>query len=151
LDHRGALDRFIVIFIALAGANAGPALAEGPPQTGKAPSPAYREVSFTDFELDKRQMRPGEQLAMHGFYQVSGRLEVLSESLFPTSLAVPVLSDGAPRDTRATLLKCRSLPAGCNVTLLGHVTVCQMSWMGRPVSDEICLAVDSIRDSRPTY
>jgi hypothetical protein len=100
----------------------------------------YRHMSFTDFQLDSKSMPLGSKVAMTGFYQVSGQLESLAESPIPNALKLVILTDKAPRESRKRFLECRN--GFCRITVLGHTSTCEMTWLGNPVSNNVCLVVD---------
>jgi hypothetical protein len=101
----------------------------------------YKHMSFTDFELDKKTMRQGTKIAIKGFYRTNGKLETLAETILPTATEVVLLTEIAPRSTRKRLLECRD--RFCSITVLGHVERCNVTWLGRPVSSEVCLVVEN--------
>jgi hypothetical protein len=111
----------------------------------------YKHMSFTDFELDKKTMRQGTKLAVKGFYRAKGKLETLAETILPTATEIVLLTETAPRGTRKRLLECRD--RFCSMTVLGHVEKCNVTWLGRPVSSEVCLVVENTWElaSKPFY
>lgn len=100
----------------------------------------YRHMSFTDFQLDSKSMPLGSKVAMTGFYQASGQLESLVETPIPNAFKLVLLTDAAPRESRKRFLECRN--GLCRITVLGHTSTCEISWLGKSVSSNVCLVVD---------
>ena len=113
----------------------------------------YNQMSFNDFELDAEKMPLGKKLAITGYYQVEGQLEMLVDTIFskqvPGAYRLILITDEAPRPTRKELLTWRKSTCGmygmCLMTVLGHVSECEVNWLGRPIRNTRCLTVDSIR------
>jgi hypothetical protein len=104
----------------------------------------YKHVSFTDFILDYKTMPVGSKRAVKGIYQSLGNLEILVASLINDTPRVVLLTDSAPREVRAKLLDFTCRQIFCEVLLLGHTTRCTVTWAGRPVRSDVCLAVDGM-------
>jgi hypothetical protein len=100
----------------------------------------YKHMSFTDFQLDNRSMPPGSKVALTGFYQVSGQVESLVETPIPDAFKLVLLTETAPRESRKRFLECRN--GICRMTVLGHTSTCEITWLGKPVSKNVCLVVD---------
>ncbi len=100
----------------------------------------YQPITFDDFKLDgKKLAASGAKVMMQGFYQKLGDIELLQ----PTGVAVAVarsrgddsngidlLTDNASRDVRKGLLRCGDpmiAPLGCQMTIIGHVSMCTMT------------------------
>jgi hypothetical protein len=71
-----------------------------------------------------------------------------------TGQGIALLTDDAPRKVRQYLLYCRNdmmaANFGCRMTILGHATLCEKSFMGMSTTEEPCLAVeDNWNVSRP--
>lgn len=114
----------------------------------------YQSISFDDFKLDgKKLAASGAKVMMQGFYQKLGDIELLQ----PTGVAVAVarnrgndgngiglLTDDASRDVRKGLLRCGDpmiAPLGCQMTIIGHATMCTMTTLVGSKSLP-CLAVE---------
>ena len=114
----------------------------------------YKQISITDFELDSRTMRTGTKLAINGFYQVTGQFETIVETVMatqmPNAYRLFLLTENAPRKARKQLLELRNGTCGmsgiCPMTILGHVSKCNVTWLGKPVRSTTCLSVDDIRE-----
>ena len=102
----------------------------------------YKHVAFEDFFLDHKTIPLGSKRAIKGFYQVSGEFETLVGRYMPNAPKIVLLTDSAPREVRTKLLRCRH--SVCPTTVLGHTTKCSVTWLGTPVSINVCFAVDSI-------
>lgn len=100
----------------------------------------YKHISIVDFELDSPQMSAGTKLGITGFYRVDGQLEILVEMPRPNAPKVYIVTSAAPRDSRRRFLECRR--ALCRVTVVGHVSMCDLSWLGKQYSRTTCLIVD---------
>lgn len=112
----------------------------------------YKHMSFTDFRLDAKKMRLGSKLAITGFYQVIGEIETIAESLtatrMPNAARVFLLTEDAPRETRKKLLEVRDGVCGaygCQLTFLGHISKCEVTWLGARVKNTTCLSVEEFR------
>ncbi len=120
-------------------------------QTAEDEARGYIHMSFTDFRLDAKKMRLGSKLAISGLYQVKGEIETLAESLFatqmPNTFRVFLLTEDAPRAIRRKLLELRDGVCGvygCQLTILGHVSKCEVTWLGAQVKSTTCISVDDI-------
>jgi TPR repeat protein len=102
----------------------------------------FKFLTFTDYELDSKSMPRGEKLAIKGVFQTQGQLEVLAESILPDALSVILLTDSAPRPIRKRFIECGRVGAYCEMTVLGHTSTCDVTWLGRHVSTKVCLSVD---------
>jgi hypothetical protein len=102
----------------------------------------YSPITVSDFVLDgKRLAARKEKRSLTGIYIPAGELELLFQSsadayMFsngqsPHSPSVNLLTEDASRQFRSQLLACRSSPAtqyaGCQVHILGTVTMCVLS------------------------
>lgn len=116
----------------------------------------YKRISFADFQLDSKVMRSGKKLAIDGFYQITGQLEMLSETIQGAqnlnAYRVYLLTEDSPRETRKKLLAFqKKLTCGyglCAMIVLGHVSKCERTLFGTHVANTICLVVDDIRTPR---
>ena len=120
-------------------------------QAGEDAARGYKPMSFTDFRLDAKKLRGGSKLAISGFYQVTDEIETLSETLLasrmPNTARVFLLTEDAPRVTRRKLLELRDGVCGaygCQLTILGHVSKCEVTWLGARVKSTTCISVDDI-------
>src|SRR6266571_2541421 len=94
----------------------------------------YKHVPFADYMLDYKTMPIGTKRAIAGFYRVNGQLETLVENWFPDAPEIILLTETAPREIRKRLLECRrGYP--CRMIVLGHTSRCEVTWLGRPVSN----------------
>ena len=107
----------------------------------------YKYLTFTDFELDAKSMPLGKKLAIKGVYQAQGQIETLAESISPDALSVLLITDSAPRPTRKWFIECRRAGMFCEMTVLGHTSKCDVTWLGHYVSTKVCLSVDESLDS----
>lgn len=112
----------------------------------------YKQISFTDFQLDAKKMKLGRKLSITGFYKVTDEIETLAETsvaaMMPNTHRLFLLTEDAPRVTRKKLLEARNGICGyygCPLTVLGHVSKCEVTWFGNRVKSTTCLSVDDIR------
>jgi TPR repeat protein len=107
----------------------------------------YKFLTFTDFELDAKSMPLGKKIAVTGLYQVQGQMETLAERLSPDALSVLLITEDASRPTRKQFIECRRIGMYCTLTLLGHTTECNVTWLGHYVSTKVCLSVETDWDT----
>jgi hypothetical protein len=113
----------------------------------------YKHMLFSDFQLDSKTMPLGKRLKITGFYQVTGQLETLVETLvgtrMPNAYRLFLLTENSPRETRKQLLVLRNGACGvygiCRMTVLGHISKCDVTWYGNFLPNTTCIVVDEIR------
>ncbi len=102
----------------------------------------YKHMSLMDYELDSQEMRSGTKIAISGFYQSLGQLELLVESPRQEAPKVVILTASSPREVRKKLIECRG--GFCRLTVLGSTTICNVTWLGNPVAKRTCLAIEDM-------
>jgi len=141
-------------------------------QMKKDEAKGYHWISIADYQLDARSMpkgSKGEKLVITGFYEVAGNFQTLTQMptfLAPSEYKILLLTDDARRSVRKKLIDLQRpteelVPCGgdettppstlplwrvCSLTILGHVTSCTQTFMGRRVRDTVCIDVDDIRN-----
>jgi len=115
----------------------------------------YRPLTFEDFVLDGTELATSDaKVSIKGVYVKQGEIEML----FPSTLAVlmaqqtlktdtgiGLLTGDAARSIRKHFLDCRNnfvaAGGGCQVTVLGHATMCERTMLLSSTSVP-CLVVD---------
>lgn len=114
----------------------------------------YKRIEFSDFDIDAgRKLRYGTKVAIAGAYKVRGQLEMLTENLITlqndNGVDIVLITKDAVRDTRQALIKMRNGVCGmggyCKITVLGYVSQCDITWVGRAYRKTACLVLDEIR------
>lgn len=113
----------------------------------------YKHLSFNDFHLDHKSLPLGSKVAITGYYRASGstsnQSEILASNFLPNALEVILITDKASRGARQLMLTCRShLDARsmvCPLTIFARVSKCEVSYLGRRISTDVCLAVEAAR------
>jgi hypothetical protein len=124
----------------------------------------YSPITVSDFVLDgKRLAARKAKHSLTGIYMPVGDMELLFQSsadayMFsngqsPHSPNVNLLTEDASRQFRSQLLACRSSPAaqyaGCQVHILGTVTMCVLSDPTGRRRDVPCVSVEDGSIGRP--
>jgi len=113
----------------------------------------YHYITIADYQLDAQSMRQGRKLIITGFYEQAGNILTLTRMptfTAPDQYQIYLLTEHSPRAARKKLISLQQYgPCGstrvCKLTILGHITSCQLSFMGRAMRDTVCLGVDNIR------
>jgi hypothetical protein len=103
----------------------------------------FRRISVSDLELDKETIKGG--VITTGFVLQDGGIEWLVE--YPSTPGTPkvgIMSAEAPREVRQALQRCR-LSGICRLTLMGYMTSCEMTIMGKVVKNDRCLSPTGLR------
>jgi hypothetical protein len=122
----------------------------------------YRHITVRDFIIDGPQLAARhEPVALTGAYITRGNLAVMyasggdiSMALFgPAELAqriqpVTLLTDEASHEARAAMFDCQNM-TGCNMSLEGRVTTCEMTNGFGAEHSEPCLQVEDLWHNPP--
>jgi len=109
------------------------------------------QIRISDFDLDKRDIPPDDEIQLSGYYWMDGYEEELAAgepiiSLNERQPRVGLLTDDASRNAREKMQRCRADYYGfCSITVVGHPVKCVHTIMGQPVKDDVCLSVDDLR------
>ena len=114
----------------------------------------YKPITFEDFKLDGKQLASSEaKVMMQGFYQKLGNIELLQPNGVTVAIArsngdsgngIGLLTEDATRDVRKGLLQCGDpmiYPLGCQMTIIGHTSMCTMTTLVGSKSVP-CIAVE---------
>jgi hypothetical protein len=108
----------------------------------------YRKISGKDFKLDGRELAVAEaKVSIFGTYSaIRGNDFLIVGGSFADPVLIGLLTEAAPRETRARLLDCQEKPIyysfnGCAITLLGTATMCTRTSIVSK-TDEACLSVE---------
>lgn len=125
----------------------------------------YKSISFETFALDAKSLAASRaRISMRGSYLPDGNFEWLFPSQVEAIHArsnpvqgrniarIALLTEGASRDFRKTLLRCKSIPGadqmGCLTVITGHVSLCTVTGplgSGRSLP---CIVVENGREIR---
>jgi len=116
----------------------------------------YQSITTEDFALDgKRMASNSAKVYVTGFYKGQGNIHHLFASTDDVArqhydasdvpMAVPLLIEDASREARKLFLQCKEA-LGCAVTITGHVTMCERTFLKTKLP---CLSVEDIFAKRP--
>jgi len=123
----------------------------------------YRRISLETFVLDGKDLSArAAKVSLRGSYLQHGNIEylfadqvaVIKVTRYPqigrNEPRAALLTGNAPRESRQYLLRCRTHPGaaqvGCAVTVLGRITMCELSG---PLEEKRPLPCVAVEEARP--
>lgn len=113
----------------------------------------YKYLSFEDFALDAAKMQ-GAKVALYGIYVGEGKrlasnqlaaLMWIERARSTKGALIPLYTEDAAREARATLLRCDASPVGCTIVVKGRVRMLTLRNAFGSSSQELGVVVESVR------